>query len=650
MYRFLIFLLVLVISSAPFSSSFGASLFRPAGENLSFDVVQDFVSLSEREMTLLVTGKNDIEFEVSNELAADDPVFLIASSPVDTKRVESECPDTPIIAVAGDPAVKGFAYYFDLVKRGFGIFGQGDLVRSVDKFGSLFIQASGSFGEKKNISQLDILFEGDIKKRFVSRINVSSMRGPIKIVYEATRANGRLVELNDGLRILFFDNGQSGLLKGHIDEIVFVMEDFQLTSVTPDSYVSFTVRLQARCNYQFMDGQQSDLLQLQSYSNDDNYRIRAPSDLDALLSSFLVTCTSRNASRCSYHGELRKLIKRVFFRVENFFPFYSFMPVDDFGNVHHSFYALFKNIAKPNRGSFPKLHMPNPTVFSPCKNDSVDPVGTSKITDGRLISFGLSDGVEVIRSANTFESNARAVCGSTSFVDVSPDVRSIRVTSIGYRQTSAALSANLANDGHSTKVVRKCSAINESIPSTTGLYWAVYVEGPFCPVCNAVKKYQMFEDGSFKRSLRENVPIPLMLNDVDELCVEAEIGANQDLYVRPVKLRPTTLDQFVVRKVSVDDEQLYGAIPVNQDYLQLGNLIKVTSAVESIDKIFPTYYQPQATGSDVDSSNVQIWSYTVILSTLAIVLALFLRPSEIALILGTLASSSLISNSKLGFS
>jgi len=58
--------------------------------------------------------------------------------------------------------------------------------------------------------------------------------------------------------------------------------------------------------------------------------------------------------------------------------------------------------------------------------------------------------------------------------------------------------------------------------------------------------------------------------------------------------------------------------------------------VESIDKIFPTYYQPQATGSDVDSSNVQIWSYTVILSTLAIVLALFLRPSEIALILGTL--------------
>lgn len=566
------------------SASYGGGLIAIPSERLAVSIRQNADSLIEIEKKLLAKDGEVAEVELIDLAVKENE--LLYWSPSKLLDPRADCRRTWDTAVYGVPSKKNSAYYFDLILKGFG-FGDGlRLVEAVDQYGTKFIQSSGFFGELDDLVALDLVFDDIADRDFITRVNVSSLSGPYKMVYEASRPNGRLIDTQNGLRVLL-DHGES-FLNDRIVEIVLVQDGDGGRIENP--YNSFLVNPIPSCQIIYNSTSKFDPQQLVGFRSGEGYRVKVPVglDFDDFLSGYIYLCP-KNGLPCALVDEAGGMVGDVVLRVEKFFPLYTFMPVDDFGNSHHSYSFFFKRIVSSNRVNTHRQYIPASTDFFECDREQADPIDQFVSPSEYVFRLGVIKRSSDKGSLTPGEVGRSLVCGETKFREVVPGYKTVRVKAVNYSSSSIDISKErIKGEENSPRIKKVCAQIRESKLPNTQVFWSNYIEGPFCSVCNGLRKYEVYSKKRLQFTFMDRGNVPISLTDADEVCFETELGFKQQAYVVPVRFVPSLDENFFVSKHTNDADLVSKAIPANNYYFESEDATYLFSnSISRIDSIFP---------------------------------------------------------------
>ena len=603
-----------------------AELIASPGERFSLYMNADFEALSKAERKILFADSSLIEFPLDIAKDVNDPNLFLVERNVEEGALE--CGDASFTGVSDVPEQKRIDYYIDLISGGFGLASPARLVSAFDENGTLFIQSWNPFGNEDGFSALDIKILDGLEKKTVSRINVSSMLGPIKTVFEATRPNGRLVDTENGLRVLL--NDDFFFLRDQLFEITLVLEGAVQKRIGADRRVSLEVSTEPHCVFVDSTGKAIQLTRLAGGWVNGVYRVRVPVDLDieTFLNSFLYSCPKVDVRSCTPFGQVYSKIGRVFVRVEKFVPLYAIMPVDDFGSSHHSYRSFFRKIVEGKGYTEPELYLPEITKFSDCKNEVHPLEGALNQIQPNIFLVGFSGNKPGMSHSNTSQSNSQRACGRTVFNAVSEHTKTVRLQAVKYRSDKVNKPTGLGDNNRPVHITKVCSEIDQSTPADRKVFWSIYIEGPFCETCRPKKKYDLFQKNRLENTFFEDNSIPLVLSNFDKVCVEAELGQRQALYIVPIELSPSKSETFFIKDAMWGKDLFFEASPANSFYFQKGLAsTRSPEAIMQIDLVFPKL---QLAPNDIDNQHVK----TMILSiTLCLVVIMLLWLTSIPIIL-----------------
>ena len=400
--------------------------------------------------------------------------------------------------------------------------------------------------------------------------------------------------------------------------------------------MSFEVSTESHCVFVDSTGETINLTRLAGGWVNGVYRVRIPVDLDVetFLNSYLYSCPEADIRSCTSFGQMYRKIGKVFVRVEKFVPLYAIMPVDDFGNPHHSYSSFFRKIVAGKAYDEPGLYLPEITEFSDCKNEVIPLESGSNQTDPNVFLIGFAEKRQGVSHSKSTQSSSRQVCGRTQFNAVSDYTKTVRIKPIKYRSDKVNKPTSLGDNDRPAHVTKVCSEIEQSTPSDTKVFWSIYIEGPFCETCRPKKKYELLQKNRLENSFFEDNSIPLVLSKIDKVCVEAELGQRQALYIVPIELTPSKSETFIIKDTMWGKDSFFEATPANSFYLQKG-LPSALSQSEIVwaDSVFPRL---QLAPNDSDNQRAKSLTSSIMLCLVVITLLRLTSIPIILIILGSL--------------